>query len=183
MSSRSNRDVYSPLISSPLNPEGHADLPKTPSPKSKRRSMYGNLSPTQRLLVRRAELAWSAPKEEMDQDGRESYVVVGEKPRHALDSDARGPSMAHVHKAHWAEDAESQDFFDELTSDDSVAEETGWRGRRWSTSVMDLRPTIGTGRSLLMAAGFMCLPVWAFITTGSLGGFWSLGEPVSLGPG
>lgn len=145
--------------------------------------MYGNLSPTQRLLVRRAELAWSAPKEDTDQDGGESCEDVDEKPRHALDSDAQRPNLAHVHKAHWTEDAESQDFFDDLTNDDCAEEETGQGGRRWSTSVLDLKPTFGTGRSLLLAAGFMCLPVWAFITTGSLGGIWSLGAPASLGPG
>lgn len=191
MSPRPSRDSYSPLISSPLNPKGHAEIskqrsPKTPSPKaSKRRTFYGDLSPTQRLLVQKAELAWSTFKEDDDDDGSDIYRDVNEEKSRCGLNVATRPDFARTHKAHWEEGAEGQDFFGE-DAHECDGEEAARNGRRWSTSVLDLTPRLfneGTGRSLLLAAGFMCLggclPVWAFMATGSPG-LWSLGQAPSL---
>jgi hypothetical protein len=176
MSPRPSRDMYSPLISSPLNPDGHADI-KTPWPSSKRRrSNYGDLSPTQRLLVQKVEEMWNSanvPGGNWSTD--HSPASNQEKPRFALDGGSARPS----HKAHWEEGVEDQDFFSE-DHDDCDGDEARRGLLSWSADVFESRARSlfdSTSRALLLA-GFMCLggclPMWAFLNSGDVPGVWPL---------
>ncbi|KAH6687928.1 hypothetical protein F5X68DRAFT_261249 [Plectosphaerella plurivora] len=177
MSPRPSRDMYSPLISSPLNPDGHADI-KTPWPTSKRRrSNYGDLSPTQRLLVHKVEEMWNSHRfpEDNWSTADHSTPVTQEKPRFAIDGGSVRPS----HKAHWEEGVEDQDFFSE-DHDDCDEFETRRGLLNWSADAFESRARSlfdSTSRALLLA-GFMCLggclPMWAFLTAGDVHGVWPL---------
>lgn len=171
--------MYSPLISSPLNPDGHADI-KTPPPISKRRrSYYGDLSPTQRLLVQKVEETWNSAKgpaaDDWSSADYNSQSSQEKQPRSGLD----GIVPRSSHKAHWEEGVEDQDFFSE-DHDDCDGDEVRRGLLRWSADAFESRARSffeSTSRALLLA-GFMCLggclPVWAFLSAGDSPSVWPL---------
>ena len=106
---RAEKPRYSPLVSSPLNPESCYEIPpkKTPprSPSARLNRKTSNpVSPTQRLLRQKAEAAWRSEKKHVH--------IVSSPPLSAPSAALRDARLSH---------GEGQDVFVRIGIDSSVS--------------------------------------------------------------